>query len=250
MTRLAYRVIGDGIPLAFLHGFTQTANSWLPLLEHLTTHVRATLIDAPAHGHTQESMSVNDAAQELMSLVPHQTLVGYSMGARMALTAAVRAPHAFPRLVLISGTAGLESETERRARRDSDETLARHIEEVGVDVFVREWLANPLFVGLSTEHAQIPERLTNTASGLAASLRDAGTGTQSPLWDSLHVLSMPVLIIAGENDPKFYALAERLHSLISTSELHIHPGVGHTVHLEDSSGCAAVVDDWLQRTQG
>ena len=249
MMRLAHRVIGDGSPLALVHGFTQTGDSWLPLLSQMKTHVRATLIDAPAHGRTQESLSLNDTADELIALVPAHTLVGYSMGARMALTAAVRAPRTFPRLILISGTAGLESESERHARRESDETLAQHIELVGVEVFISEWLANPLFSGLDTEHAQIPERLTNTASGLAASLRDAGTGTQDPLWDSLHVLSMPTLIIAGENDPKFCALAERLHSLISTSELHIHPGVGHTVHLEDPSGCAAVLDDWLQRTQ-
>ena len=249
MTSLATRVVGSGEPIAFVHGFTQTGNSWLPLLEHMATPMRATLIDAPDHGNSRVSLSLSETAEALSTLAAGQTLAGYSMGARMALTAAVAHPHAFTRLILVSGTAGLDTEEERRQRRDSDEALASHIEDIGVEAFISEWLSNPMFAGLSTENARISERLTNSATGLASSLRLAGTGTQQPLWNSLHFLTMPVLIIAGENDAKFSAIAQRLHSLIPTSELHIHAHVGHTVHLEDPAGCAAVIDNWLERTQ-
>lgn len=249
MTSLATRVVGTGEPLAFVHGFTQTGNSWIPLLHHMTTPVCATLIDAPDHGNSHLSLSLTETADELVALVGQQILVGYSMGARMALTAAIAYPQAFTRLVLISGTAGLDTEEERRQRVASDEALATHIEDIGVEAFIPEWLANPMFAGLSTENARINERLTNSASGLASSLRRAGTGTQQPVWNSLHTLAIPVLVIAGQNDKKFCAIAERLHSLLPHSELHIHPNVGHTVHLEDPAGCAAVLDNWLQRTQ-
>ena len=249
MTSLANRVVGSGEPIAFVHGFTQTGTSWLPLLEHMVTPVCATLIDAPDHGNSRVSLSLSETAEALSTLAAGQTLAGYSMGARMALTAAVAHPRAFTRLILVSGTAGLDTEEERRQRRDSDEALASHIEDIGVEAFISEWLSNPMFAGLSTENARISERLTNNAAGLASSLRLAGTGTQQPLWNSLHFLTMPVLIIAGENDAKFSAIAQRLHSLIPTSELHIHAHVGHTVHLEDPAGCAAVIDNWLERTQ-
>jgi len=162
---------------------------------------------------------------------------------------AIQSPLAFTRLVLISGTAGLDTDDERRLRRESDKELAEHIEHIGVEQFINEWLSNPLFAGLSLENARIADRLTNTAHGLASSLRLCGTGQQAPLWDQLHTLHMPVLIIAGEKDAKFCALAERMHSLIPTSHLHIHHGVGHTVHLEDPLGCAAVIDSWLNSTQ-
>lgn len=249
MTQLAFQVVGTGMPIAFVHGFTQTRDSWRPLLEALSTPVDAMLIDAPNHGESHTSLTLTETAEVLAQIANNRTLVGYSMGARMSLMAALQSPNSFSRLVLISGTAGLDTEEEREQRRQSDENLATHIETVGVPTFIEEWLSNPLFAGLSRINARIEDRLTNTAEGLASSLRLCGTGTQPPLWNRLRELPMPTLLIAGENDPKFCALAERMNSLIPESELHVVPRVGHTVHLEDTAGCAAIVDDWLQRTQ-
>lgn len=249
MTTLSTRVVGAGQPLAFVHGFTQTKDSWLPLVNALSTPIQATLIDAPDHGESTCSLTLTETAQALIETADGNTLVGYSMGARMSLMAAVESPQSFPRLILISGTAGLDTDEERHQRRTSDEALAEHIQDIGVSEFINEWLSNPLFDGLSPESARIEDRITNSARGLASSLRLCGTGTQPPLWNRLETLSMPILLIAGEKDQKFCALAQRMHALLPNSELHIHPGVGHTVHLEDATGCASVIDNWLQRTQ-
>ena len=221
----------------------------MPLLDSMSTDVEALLIDAPGHGESGSACSLEETAEALCEVASGRTLVGYSMGARMSLVAATAQPRAFARLVIISGTAGIDSEPERAARRASDEQLATRIEHIGVTAFVDEWLANPMFSGLSRENARVSERLTNTAHGLAGSLRLAGTGTQQPLWHVLTTLAMPVLFVAGENDKKFCEIAERMHSVVPGSELHVHPGVGHTVHLEDPIGCAGVIDAWLSRTQ-
>lgn len=246
---LSTRVIGTGEPLAFVHGFTQTKDSWLPLIHAMKTPAAATLIDAPDHGESDDSLSLVETGRAITHIAGGNTLIGYSMGARMSLMAATQSPQSFQRLVLISGTAGLDTEDERQQRRQSDEALASHIEDIGVEQFLEEWLANPLFAGLTRHAARIDERLTNTASGLASSLRLCGTGQQPPLWDLLPTLTMPILLIAGEKDAKFVALAERMNSVLPHSEIHIHPGVGHTVHLEDTPGCAAVLDAWLERTK-
>ena len=250
MTPLSSRIVGTGVPAAFVHGFTQTRDSWIPLLDELTTPLNALLIDAPDHGESHTSLTLTETADALVDIAHGRTLIGYSMGARMSLMAALHSPREFPRLVLISGTAGLDTESEREERCRNDENLATHIEDIGVPRFIDEWLSNPLFAGLSRVNARVDDRLTNTSAGLASSLRKCGTGTQIPAWDQLHTLVMPTLLIAGENDTKFCSLAERMHSLLPHSELHILPRVGHTVHLEDPAGCAAVLDDWLQRTQG
>lgn len=249
MTELSSRIVGTGVPTAFVHGFTQTRDSWLPLIDKLATPLNALLIDAPDHGESHTSLTLSETAEALVKTATGRTLIGYSMGARMSLMAALHSPAAFPRLVLISGTAGLETDEERQERRHSDETLASHIEDIGVASFIDEWLSNALFAGLSRMNARISDRVTNTASGLASSLRLCGTGTQPSLWTQLPNLPMPTLLIAGENDSKFCSLAERMHSLIPHSELHILSGVGHTVHLEDPKACAAVLDDWLLRTE-
>lgn len=248
MTSLAHETRGRGTPLAFVHGFTQTRTSWEPLLDALRTDIDAMLIDAPGHGGSQQACSLEETAALLCDAATGRTLVGYSMGARMALVAALACPGSFPRLVIISGTAGIESDTERGDRRTSDGLLADRIETVGVGPFVDEWLSNPMFAGLSRENARRDERLTNTARGLAQSLRLAGTGTQQPLWSRLNEIRVPTLFIAGENDPKFCALAERMHAGVPGSVLHVHRGAGHTVHLEDPEGCAAVIDNWLSRS--
>ncbi len=249
MTRLAHETRGQGSPLAFVHGFTQTRTSWEPLIAEMSTEIEAMLIDAPGHGESGDACSLADTAHLLCGAAGGRTLVGYSMGARMSLVAATVCPGAFSRLVIISGTAGIDTEPERAQRRSDDEQLADRIEQIGVARFVDEWLANPMFAGLSIENARRDERMKNTARGLAGSLRLAGTGTQQPLWDQLPEISVPVLFVAGEHDSKFCALAERMHSLVPGSELHVHPGVGHTVHLEDPRGCAGVIDGWLSRSQ-
>ena len=55
---------------------------------------------------------------------------------------------------------------------------------------------------LPLDAADLDDRRRNTVAGLASSLRLAGTGTQEPLWDRLGMLTMPVLVLAGERDER------------------------------------------------
>ncbi len=167
------------------------------------------------------------------------------MGGRLCLHAALADRGAVRGLVLISATGGVDDAGEREARRAADEALADRIEAVGVPAFLDEWLAQPLFAGLPAAAQGRAERLENTAAGLASSLRRAGTGTQAPLWDRLATLDIPTLVVAGERDAKFVALAERLATTLPDAELAIVEGVGHTVHLEAPDELLAVLRPWL-----
>ena len=216
-----------------VHGFTQTRRSWDPLVERLAGRFEVVAVDAPGHGAASAvAADVPGAAALLAATGGPAAYVGYSMGGRICLRAALDHPDVVRRLVLVSATAGIDDDGERAARRDADERLASEIERDGVDSFVERWLARPLFATLPAEAAGIDDRRRNTAPGLASSLRRAGTGTQQPLWDRLGELRMPVLIVAGELDSKFAVLAARLHAAIPGSTLTVVPGAGHTVHLE------------------
>ena len=230
---LAHITIGEGRPVAFVHGFTQTGRTWLPVIESLGVEISATLIDAPGHGaSTNGKRTLIETASDIRDVMAPGFLVGYSMGARMALHTALMAPERVTALVLISGTAGIENESERASRRANDLALSQRIMHIGVDAFIDEWLDLPMFQGLSREAANIPERVRNTAQGLADSLNFAGTGTQEPLWEELHKLHMPVLIVAGVDDAKFVDAAVRMSEKITHSTLCVVPNAGHTVHLE------------------
>jgi 2-succinyl-6-hydroxy-2,4-cyclohexadiene-1-carboxylate synthase len=199
--------------------------------------------DAPGHGNNPDGQrSLTQYAEDIASTMQTGVLVGYSMGARMALHVALAHPQKVTALVLISGTPGLHTETERAARRDSDDDLADHIELIGTETFIDEWLALPMFAGLNSTNNGRSERLRNTANGLADSLRYAGTGTQLSLWDNITQLQMPVHLISGERDEKFTELAQQMHSAIPQSTLNVIPHVGHTVHLENPKITASLLD--------
>ena len=124
--------------------------------------------------------------------------------------------------------------------------MARRIEADGVASFTSEWLAQPLFSGLSDPMRFTAERLTNTSSGLAASLRRAGTGAQDPLWDKVSAIGVPVLVVAGADDAKFAAAARRLVDAIGdNANLALIAGAGHSPHLERPEATLAVVRSWL-----
>jgi 2-succinyl-6-hydroxy-2,4-cyclohexadiene-1-carboxylate synthase len=177
---------------------------------------------------------------------PPVDLLGYSLGARFALHAALTSPDSVARLVLIGGTAGIENDDARAERRRRDEEMAAELEaQDSVDAFVEGWLRNPMFATLRADAAGTEERRANTPAGLASSLRLAGAGVQAPLWDRLGELTMPVLVIAGATDDRYQALGRRLARAVPHGILAVIPGAGHAAHLEQPRLTAAVVDAWL-----
>lgn len=232
--------------LAFIHGFTQTSRSWLPVIDELSDSYTCTSLDAPGHGDSTDGCrSLWECADDITESTEPCILIGYSMGARMALHAALAHPHHFKGLVLVSGTAGISSETERSARLRDDNILADHIENVGTPTFISEWLANPLFRGLTESTRMVDDRIRNSSRGLADSLRHAGTGTQEPLWDRLSDLPMPCLIVTGADDPKFVELGRKMAARIPRATFVCVESSGHTVHLEQTHAFTEHLASWL-----
>lgn len=238
---------GDGPRLILLHGFTQTAASWQPVIDRLGPGYESIAIDLPGHGGSSTvAADLSTCAQLVARVGGAGCHIGYSMGGRVLLHLALDRPDLVQAMVLVSTTAGIGDPIERAARRSSDDALAGHIEAVGVDTFLEEWLAMPLFAGLDGPSAGRHHRATNTATGLAASLRTMGTGRQEPLWNRLRSLSMPVRVICGAEDAKFTALGRRLVDEIGpNASLDVLDGAGHALHLEDPDRFTAALRDWL-----
>ena len=235
--------------IVLAHGFTQTGRSWDALIDRLQRTfdgVEAIAPDLPGHGDAAELRGdLWQSADALASIGGKATYVGYSMGGRVALHTALRHPESVERLILIGATAGIDDDEERSARRTSDNELADHIIRRSVPAFIDEWLENPLFAGLTDDTAMRDDRLRNTATGLASSLRLAGTGTQEPLWDRLGEVRCPVLVLVGERDAKFAALGQRLVDGLTDGRLVVVPNSGHSVHLEQPDSTSAALVDFL-----
>lgn len=235
-----------------VHGFTQTGRSWDPLLPALRRLGDVVTVDAPGHGDASTiDFDQAAAADALLATGGRAVYIGYSMGGRLCLRLAVDHVDAVDALVLVSATAGIADPAERAARRQDDDRLAARIEEIGVEAFLDEWLAKPLFARLPPERAGTEDRRRNTPGGLASSLRRCGTGAQDPLWDRLHVLrarAVPVLVVTGEADTRFVEIGERLVDAIGPSARHVTVAdAGHVVHLEQPDTWTDVVGAWLER---
>ncbi len=233
--------------IALLHGFTQTAACWGPFADELSTTHSLVAIDLPGHGGSGEVRADLSQTTELVaSSIDRSIVIGYSLGGRVALHLALGHPQLVERLVIIGATGGLDSEEERRQRRVADESLADHLEDIGVDAFLDEWLSQPMFASLTAQQSFRELRATNAAAGLASSLRLCGTGTQESLWSRLGELTMPVLVIAGANDEKFTHLGHRLVESIGTNaSIQLIDNAGHSAQLENPAGTAAAITKWL-----
>jgi 2-succinyl-6-hydroxy-2,4-cyclohexadiene-1-carboxylate synthase len=216
------------------------------VLHALAARYRAVAPDLPGHGEFAERRPASFAACDAYLRVvagERFTLGGYSMGGRVALHAALSLGPRVERLVLIGASPGLASAEERAARAADDAALADRIEAIGLEAFVREWAAQPLFDGMPRGVAEIAseDRLRNTASGLAAALRGLGTGVMPSLWERLGELAMPVDLVVGERDARFRAIAERMEGELPDARLHVVPGAGHAVHLEAPEAVAEIL---------
>jgi 2-succinyl-6-hydroxy-2,4-cyclohexadiene-1-carboxylate synthase len=244
---------GAGPPIVLLHGFTQTGRCWGPVADDLARDHAVVTIDAPGHGGSGAVRADLPAAAELAVEATAgdapAVWVGYSMGARLALHVALAAPDAVRGLVLVGGTPGIEDEATRAERRVEDAQRAAALRGEGVDAFLRRWLALPLFAGLPDWARFDDERRRNTAEGLASSLELAGTAAQEPLWGRLSELGtahLAVLAVAGADDPKFAAIAERMVDAIgATATARAIAGAGHAAHLERPQAFLTVLRSWL-----
>jgi 2-succinyl-6-hydroxy-2,4-cyclohexadiene-1-carboxylate synthase len=238
-----------GPRLVAVHGFTQTRRCWGVVGDDLALDHDLVLVDAPGHGGSASIRAdLRQAADRLVRTGGSGTYLGYSMGGRLALRAALDHPDVVRRLVLVGASPGLADPDERAARRAADDALADRIEHIGVAAFLDEWLALPLFAGLTPAARCLDERLENTAPGLADSLRRMGTGAPDPLWDRLGELAdrrVPVLLVTGALDTKFTGIAQAMRrELGPTASTVALPGVGHTAHLEDPPAFLAALRAW------
>jgi len=245
--RWEIRVRGSGVPQLLLHGFMGRGSSWGAHAAAFARHFRVVVVDLPGHGRSgipsePARASVERSADDLAVILALEDCIpahvlGYSLGARVALRLAVSHPAAVRRLVLESPSAGPSTEPERVARRAADFDRATRLERDGIRAFVDEWEHEPALASLgrlpvAAAQRLRAERLRNRPAGLAASLRGAGQGSMEPLHERLGAIRAQTLVIAGALDPIGRARAEAIAARIPAARLAIVPGAGHAPHLE------------------
>lgn len=261
---LNVEVDGSGPAILALHGFTGNLATWDDFVQEANKDFTIIRVDLPGHGgsdspETLELYRMEQVADSLIALldhlgVPRVCWLGYSLGGRTALSVATRYPERSAALVLESASPGLATQQERTEREAQDHKLAESIEDTGVEAFVDYWESVPLF----STHSRMPEekrramreqRLRNDSLGLANSLRGAGTGAQTPLYDHLPDLVIPVLCVVGADDAKFHAVGEEMCASLPNGQLVVVEDAGHTIHWEKPKEFNRTVLDYLRKLE-
>ncbi len=231
-------------PLVLLHGFTGAPRSWHAVVERLPPAVvfMPTLLGhdgtPAARGPRTFDEEVDRIAAEIAAarLGPAR-VVGYSLGARVALGLLARHRERFLDATLIGVHPGLESAAERAVRADSDARWRELLEHGGIAAFVDAWEAQPLFASqralpprLQTDQRRA--RLKHHPRGLARSLEVLGLGAMPPQREALRDCDLPLRFVAGARDEKFAGLAQELSRVAPCATATLIDGAGHNVVLE------------------
>src|SRR5437763_17151464 len=166
--------------LVLLHGFTHTGRSWDPVMAALGERYRALAPDIRGHGTASQAQPVT--VEAVIGDVAGAggeafTLAGYSMGASLALRAALALHDRVERLILIGASPGIADQAERSARREADERLADETEELSIEEIAHQWASYPLLADQppTVRAAAAADRLRNSPTRWARALRALGT---------------------------------------------------------------------------
>jgi 2-succinyl-6-hydroxy-2,4-cyclohexadiene-1-carboxylate synthase len=236
-----------------LHGFTGQGADFDPLRAFLPPGSTLSSPDLPGHGSKRllkdlaaYSLPAHLAAISEAATASQITLLGYSMGGRLALHWAIAHPERIQRLILVGASPGLATPEECAERRLGDATLAEFIRTRGLEAFFKYWHNQTFFqpmLRLPKERLDpiLARRAQNDPEGLALCLENIGTGTLPSLWHRLKEIRFPVDLVTGEHDVKFTRLAHEMGAHLPKARHSLIEGAGHAVHLEKPADLAMLL---------
>jgi pimeloyl-ACP methyl ester carboxylesterase len=253
--RLHVEEEGAGPAVLFLHGFAGSARNWRPQRRVLGGRFHAIAFDL--RGHARSGAPADAAAYSMDALVgdalgvlagageARAVWVGLSLGAAVALEAALRAPGAVRALVLASIPAGRGS---GRGVAAQAEAFAAAIEREGIEAAGARYAWGPAS-GLDARGAALvragflehpPHGLAHTLRGVLAGLRPAGERRAE-----LARVAAPTLVVAGARDAGSLEPSRALAEAIPGARLEVVPDAGHVVNLAQPAAFDALVTEFL-----
>jgi len=236
----------DRPKVVFVPGFMQPGDAWTPVAGRLPERYPSVLLDHAEHSFEGRLAEIAEAGEG-------GVLCGYSLGGRLALHAALRAPERYAGLVTVGVSAGIDAPGTRAQRAQADEKMASWMETQAIEQIVEVWERQPLFADQSDllVEQQRPGRLRQEPRGLAMLLRTAGQGALEPVWQRLRDLGeMPWLAIAGSVDQRYSDAARRIAREAPRGRAEIVEAAGHAPQLQRPEVVAALLLDFLDQHLG
>jgi pimeloyl-ACP methyl ester carboxylesterase len=257
---LAYVSMGDpaGAPVVLIHGYTDSARDWVPLIPYLSTRFHLIVVDLRGHGRSGKPECCYtrwDFAYDVKLLldalgIVRADIVGHSLGSVIAQTFAETWPQRTRRVVLISSSAGVPDGVPPPKVLTGIAAQIRQLHEpLDADSpFMMQWWASPTPVdeGFARrgrrDSAAIPLRVWRAV--LDQTVEPDFTGSE--LQTTLPRLAAPTLLIWGSEDPLVEEdMRQTLRAALPRAQVKIFPGLGHNPFWEDPAACAQVINAFL-----
>jgi len=259
--RLYYEETGSGTPLVFVHEYAGDLRSWEPQLRHFGQRYRAIATNARGYPPSDvppavASYSQTQAADDIAAVLDHlgidkAHIVGLSMGGFATLHFGFR--HGGRARSLCVAGCGYGAEPAQRDRfRTEAEAVAAFIDEHGMQAFAEKYAYGPTRVQFENKDPRgFAEFKRMLAEHDAVGARNTQLGVQRErpslydLVDEMHTLTVPTLILTGDEDWPCLQPALLMKQSIASAALAVMPNCGHAINLEDADEFNRIVSNFL-----
>jgi pimeloyl-ACP methyl ester carboxylesterase len=263
--KLYYEETGSGTPIVFVHEFAADHRSWEMQMRHFGQRHRCVTYGARGYPPSDvpekpESYSQDRATDDILAVLDHLRIdkahvVGLSMGGFAALHFGFRHPTRALSLVVAGVGYGAEKEQQGRFRSEV-EVVARSLTSEGMAAFAEKYAYGPTRVQFENKDprgfAQFKKELAEH-SALGSANTQIGCQGQRPslydLVDRMRALTVPTLILAGDEDWPCLAPALLLKREIPSAALSLMPNCGHTINLEDPDQFNRIVGAFIVQVE-
>jgi pimeloyl-ACP methyl ester carboxylesterase len=256
---LAYVDMGapSGPVVVLIHGYTDNARDWVPMLPYLSKRFRLILVDIRGHGQSSKPECCYtrfDFAYDIKLLmdslgVGKADIVGHSLGSIIGQTFAEFWPERTAHLVLIASTGGSPPDKPTKPRQFDFVAEIRKLKEpIEADSpFMIAWWDSPTPVD-----PDFIRRQRKDAAGIPLrvwlAVLDQGLpgNPYADLQGTLPRLKAPTLLIWGSKDPIMEEdMRQSLRDGLPGAQVKIFEGLGHNPFWEDPRAVAGVINDFL-----
>jgi 2-succinyl-6-hydroxy-2,4-cyclohexadiene-1-carboxylate synthase len=225
---------------ALIHGFAGDPANWGEVVDQWQLPEAPLVVALPGHGGGPVLGGWDaNLATIARTIVGCEVIVGYSLGARIALGLLANSHAVFG--VLIGVNPGI-AEAERLERQRSDAAWARMLRTEGLEPFFEAWEQQPLFAtqqraGSVVRAERRARRLRLDAEQLAQSLEQMGLGAMPDYKPTVSAQRDRIALLAGADDAKYTAIARGLPARVFETV----PDAGHDPTLEQPAVLAAAI---------
>lgn len=247
-TRLYYEEAGSGTPLIFIHEFAGDHRSWEPQMRFFSRYFRCITYDArgfPPSDIPEDPARYSQAhaRDDVIAVLDHLKIdrahvVGLSMGGFAALHVGITYPQRARSLVIAGCGYGAEPDKKEKFQAECEAAAASF--ETNWTEAAKKYALGPTRVQFQNkdprgwaEFAQ--QLLEHSPKGQALTMR--GVQMRRPslyeLVDGMKKITVPTLILTGDEDDPCLEPALLMKRNIATAGLVVLPRAGHTSNIED-----------------